>query len=123
MQPLSLSALVEHQLAAARQATSGRSAHTVRGGRANALHQTLLALVAGQSLDEHESPGEATLQILRGRVLLSTAEDSWEGAAGDQLDIPPERHALRAIEDCAVLLTVLVPATTPTATSDPGTAS
>jgi quercetin dioxygenase-like cupin family protein len=109
MQALSLTALVDQQLAAARQATSGRSARTVRGGRANALHQTLLALVAGQSLDEHESPGEATLQILHGRVLLSTAEDSWEGAAGDHLDIPPERHALRAIEDCAVLLTVLVP--------------
>ena len=109
MQPLSLTTLVDRQLDAARRATSGRSAHTVRGGRGNVLHQTLLALVAGQGLEEHESPGEATLQILHGRALLATAQDSWEGAAGDYLEIPPQRHTLRAIEDCAVLLTVVVP--------------
>jgi quercetin dioxygenase-like cupin family protein len=108
MQPLSLIALADQQLDVARQATSGRSAHTVRGGRQHALHQTLLALIAGRALDDHESPGEATLQILRGRVRLATAEQAWEGAAGDYFDIPSQRHNLTAIEDCAVLLTVLV---------------
>jgi quercetin dioxygenase-like cupin family protein len=109
VQPLSLTALVEHQLEAARRAASGRSAHTVRGGRENSLHQTLLALAAGRRLDDHESPGEATLQVLQGRVRLATAEDGWEATAGDYLDIPPQRHNLTAVEDCAVLLTVLVP--------------
>jgi quercetin dioxygenase-like cupin family protein len=109
MQLISLTALVEQQLDVARQAASGRSAHTVRGGREHSLHQTLLALAAGRRLDDHESPGEASLQVLRGRVLLATAEDTWEAATGDYLDIPPQRHNLSAIEDCAVLLTVLVP--------------
>jgi quercetin dioxygenase-like cupin family protein len=107
MQTVSLTALSEQQLDAARQAGAGRSAHTIRGGRRQALHQTLLALLAGRGLDEHESPGEATLQILRGRVRLATADDSWEAAAGDHLDIPPQRHTLNAIEDSVVLLTVI----------------
>ncbi len=107
MKPLSLIALADQQLDIARQAASGRSAHTVRGGRRHSLHQTLLALVAGRGLDDHESPGEATLQILRGRVRLATAEDSWEGTAGSYFDIPPQRHNLSAIEDSVVLLTVL----------------
>ena len=107
MQALSLTTLVEQQLDAARQAGSGRSAHTVRGGSQHALHQTLLALVAGRGLDDHESPGEATLQILSGRVRLATADESWEAGLGDYLDIPAQRHNLTAIEDSAVLLTVL----------------
>jgi quercetin dioxygenase-like cupin family protein len=107
MQPLSLNDLADQQLEVARQAASGRSAHTVRGGRRLALHQTLLALVAGRRLDDHESPGEATLQVLRGRVRLAIADDSWEGTAGTYFDIPSQLHNLSAIEDSAVLLTVL----------------
>jgi quercetin dioxygenase-like cupin family protein len=107
MQPINLITLAEQQLDAARQATSGRSAHTIRGGRQYALHQTLLALIAGRGLDEHQSPGEATLQILRGRVRLATAEEAWEATVGDYLDIPPLRHDLSAIEDSVVLLTVI----------------
>ncbi|WP_084960706.1 cupin domain-containing protein [Thermoactinospora rubra] len=108
MQPISLDALASEQLTAARSSTNGRSARTVHGGHRHSLRQTLLALAAGQGLDEHESPGEATLLVLRGRVRLATALDSWEGAAGDYVVIPAERHSLTAIDDSAVLLTVAV---------------
>ena len=40
---------------------------------------------------------------------LSTADDTWEGSASDFLVIPPERHDLAALTDCAVLLTVSLP--------------
>jgi quercetin dioxygenase-like cupin family protein len=30
------------------------------------LRQTVIALAAGQTLDEHENPGEATLHVLHG---------------------------------------------------------
>lgn len=111
MHAASLTALADSQLAAAREASSGRSAVTVYGGREHDLRQTLIALAEGHALGEHESPGEATLQVLQGRVRLSSADDSWEGQAGDLLVIPPERHDLAAVADSVVLLTVATRAT------------
>jgi len=106
MDTISLTTLVDEHLAAARTAGSGRSAHTVHGGHEHALRQTVIALTAGSGLAEHNSPGEATLQVLRGRVRLTTGGQSAEVAAGDLLVIPPERHSLDALDDSAVLLTV-----------------
>ena len=106
MQSISLTTLADEQLAAARQAASGRSAHTIYGGHQHALRQTLLALAAGRSLDEHGSPGEATLQVLVGQVRLATAAQTWEGTTGDYLVVPAERHSLTALGDSAVILTV-----------------
>ncbi|WP_243058957.1 cupin domain-containing protein [Nocardioides sp. SR21] len=103
---MNLSNLVDDHLAIAREHSSGRSAVTVHGGREHHLRQTLIALAGGRSLGEHESPGEATLQVLRGRVRLHAGDDTWEGGAGDFLLIPPHRHDLEALEDAAVLLTV-----------------
>lgn len=71
------------------------------------LRQIVLALIGGQALGEHESPGEATLHVLLGRVRLHAADDSAEAAAGDFLVIPPVRHDLAAIEDSVVLLSVI----------------
>ncbi len=102
----SLTTLGEEQLAAARTASAGRSAVTVHGGHEHDLRQTLIALVEGRTLAEHESPGEATLQVLSGRVRLTADGDSWEGGAGDHLVIPPVRHDLHALDDAVVLLTV-----------------
>lgn len=106
MQTLSLDTQATEHLERAASGGSGRSATTVYGGQENALRQTLLALTAGASLAEHDSPGEATLFVLRGRVRLDSADTSWEGGAGDLLVIPPARHSLHALEDAAVLLTV-----------------
>ena len=53
MQMKSLTALVRHHLDHARGASSGRSAETVYGGHEHVLRQTLIALRAGQRLEEH----------------------------------------------------------------------
>ena len=102
----SLTRLAEEQVALARGATSGRAAATVFGGHEHDLRQTLIALAAGHSLGEHESPGEATLQVLVGSVRVTSGADTWEGSAGDYLVIPPSRHDLHADTDAAMLLTV-----------------
>lgn len=106
MNKISLTALAREQLAGAQRASSGRSAHTVYGGHEHVLRQTVIALTAGQTLDEHENPGEATVHVLHGRVRLISGHDSWEGSAGDLIVVPDARHSLEAVENSSVLLTV-----------------
>jgi quercetin dioxygenase-like cupin family protein len=106
MESLSLTTLASEKLAEARQARSGRAAHTIHGGHAHDLRQTLVALRAGEKLAEHDSPGEATLQVLTGHVRLNAGDDHWEGKSGDHVTIPPQRHSLEAIDDSAIVLTV-----------------
>jgi quercetin dioxygenase-like cupin family protein len=95
-----------HHLRRARAAPNGRSAETVYGGHEKSLRQTVLTLMRGEALAEHDSPGEATLLVLDGRVALDGASGRVEGRTGDLLDIPDERHSLTALDDAAVLLTV-----------------
>ena len=108
MDSTSLATLADDLLGRAREAHSGRAAHTVHGGAGHLLRQTAIALVGGHELSEHNSPGEATLHVLHGRVRLSSPSGSIDAGAGDFLTIPPERHALAALEDAVVLLTVVV---------------
>lgn len=102
----SLATLADEHVRIAREAPSGRSAQTLVGGPGRTLRQTLLALSAGNGLAEHESPGDATVQVLRGRVLLSAGSEEHEGTVGDLLVIPRTRHRLDALDDAVVLLTV-----------------
>src|SRR5689334_3924922 len=47
-------ALVDEQLEAARRAPAGRAARTVVGGHENVMRQTVIALLGGRALAEHE---------------------------------------------------------------------
>jgi quercetin dioxygenase-like cupin family protein len=113
MRKLSLDALARELLSratdgAAPGGTSGsRAAQTVVGGHEKTLRQTVIALAKDAALAEHASPGEATLYVLRGRVVLSAGSESWEGRDGDLLVIPDAPHSLTALADSAVLLTVV----------------
>ena len=106
MEKSSLTALAREQLKLASQAASGRSADTVYGGQKHILRQTVIALVAGRGLSEHENPGEATVHVLQGRVRVIGNGHDWEGVPGDLLVVPNARHSLEALEDSVVLLTV-----------------
>jgi quercetin dioxygenase-like cupin family protein len=107
VQKTSLTALARTELQSALGASSGRSAKTIYGGHERLLRQTLIAMRAGQTLAEHENPGEATIQVLHGRVTLIAGADSWSGWTGDLLTIPDAPHSLEAMEDSTVLLTVV----------------
>ncbi len=109
MEKISLTALARQHLETARAASSGRSAHTVYGGHEHSLRQTLIALTGGSELDQHDTNGEATLQVLHGRVRLTNSKANWEGSVGDHIVIPETRHGLEALEDSVVLLTVSKP--------------
>lgn len=94
-------------LARARDASSGRATHAFRGRPDGMLTQVLLALTEGQRLSDHENPGEAVLHVLVGRVRLGADDDRWELGPHEHLVIPERRHNLVALEDAAVLLTIV----------------
>ncbi len=89
----------------AREHSAHRAARTLHGGTGHALRQTAIALLAGSTLSDHENPGEATLQVLVGRVRLTWADDTVDLDTGSHVVIPQERHGLLALTDAVVLLT------------------
>ncbi|AVM01503.1 cupin [Gordonia iterans] len=109
-----LNALADELLGQARAAHSGRAAETVRPSTSpgeqrtgDRLRETVIALAAGHALSDHESPGEATLQVLRGEVRLTVpGEADLPLGVGHRADIPLVRHGLTATTDAVVLLTV-----------------
>src|SRR5687768_16630977 len=102
MQKSSLIAQAREQLSNAQLAGSGRSSKTVYGGHEHVLRQTVVALVAGQSLTEHVNPGEATLYVLQGHVRLTAGSVAWDGSHGDLLIVPQSPHSMLAIDDAVV---------------------
>ena len=106
MDSVSLTSLASEQLSQARQANSGRASHTLHGGHNHELRQALVALLAGHELSEHDSPGQASLQVLQGHVHLTAGEEVWDGKTADYVVIPSQRHSLQAIDDSVILLTV-----------------
>lgn len=90
----------------ARDSSSGRGARTLVPGAHAPLKQSLLALVTGQSLAEHDAPTAASLQVIVGRVRLVAGSEEFSLGAGDHVRIPPVRHRLDSEDDAVVLLTV-----------------
>ena len=78
MQKFSLDALARELLEKAATSGGRHTAQTVVGGHELVLRQTMVAMIEGATLAEHESPGEATLLVIRGRVRLSAGDASWE---------------------------------------------
>ncbi|MDF3045358.1 MAG: LuxR family transcriptional regulator [Ornithinibacter sp.] len=105
MEATPLPALTDHLLQEARTDSARRAARTVCGGSDHTLRQTVIALVAGADMSEHENPGEATLQVLVGRVRVHWRAGSGELEAGDHAELPQERHSVMALQDSVILLT------------------
>ena len=106
--PVDVHALAGELLAKASSERSGRAGHTLPHP-VDGLRQTLIGLRGGAELGEHESPGPASLLVIRGRVRLIAGEETVELAAHQISPIPNRRHSLHADEDSVVLLSVAVP--------------
>ncbi len=106
MQKISIEALVRKQLHAAIDAGGGRAADTVYGGHEKSLRQTVIGILKGSTLDEHDNLDDATVYVLHGRVRLWVDDVSWEGRTGDLLIVPAARHSFEVLEDSALLMSV-----------------
>ena len=82
MQRISLDAVARQQLELAAAHGGRPAADTVVGGHERVLRQTVIGMVSGAELGEHNNPGEATVHVLRGRVRLTSEGQSWEGRGG-----------------------------------------
>ncbi len=100
-----LKSLAERHLSLAKADKNGRSAHMFL--HEGPLRQTVIALTAGSRLDEHNSPHAASLQVLSGRVVLTSALGDTELGEGELAPIPPERHGLNALADSVLVLTTV----------------
>lgn len=71
------------------------------------LRVVLVTMRAGTQLHEHTAPGVITMHGLRGRLVVTVGDREQELAAGDLIALEDEtRHAVRAIDDGAFLLTI-----------------
>ena len=69
---------------------------------------TLFAFAAGQELSEHTAPFDALVHVLEGRLELRVGGASVQAGAGELVLMPADvPHALRAVEDTKMLLTML----------------
>ncbi|MGY0062052.1 cupin [Streptomyces sp. LZ34] len=103
-----LTALARHHLDRAKTDPHGRSSHLFLHD--GPLRQSVIAMVAGCELDEHNAPPAASLQVLHGHVRLTagkTGHVRLDLIAGQVQRIPQERHGLVAVEDSVVLLTAV----------------
>jgi quercetin dioxygenase-like cupin family protein len=97
MQKISLAAEARQQLDRAAAAGGGHTAATADGGHEKVLRQTVIGMSQGARLAEHESPGEATIHVLHGRVRMIAGGQSWQARTADLLIVPHTRHSLEAL--------------------------
>lgn len=86
-----------------------KDAITTTLARTDQLEVIRLVLPAGKTIEEHRAPGEITVQCLEGTVEFQ-AHGQWRTLQAAQmlrLD-SREPHALKAVEDSTVLVTILL---------------
>ena len=90
---------------AANNAVARRAGSTVYRG--DGVRQTLVVILAGEEMAEHESPQEGFVHVLEGKIRLNGDNRSWEISTGQLFPVPPEKHSVTTLEDTVLTLTVL----------------
>lgn len=104
MVEMTLESVGADQMEVARQMSNGRASKTIHSG--HRLRQTLIAMTAGTTLAEHQSPGDATVLCLKGEVTFHMNDRSVTIPEGTLVDVPAQRHDLTANVDSMIILTV-----------------
>ncbi|MBY9074112.1 LuxR family transcriptional regulator [Nocardioides sp. WL0053] len=99
-----LAELADSLIADLRHHPAGRTAKTVLSG--TVMRAVVIALQEGAEMAEHDSPSAATLYVIKGKVTLRAGERDWTIYPGQLIPVPPQRHAVLAHTDSAILLTV-----------------
>lgn len=98
-----LARLAQQHLETARSAEHGRSVELIVHD--GPLRQTVIALLAGSELSEHNAPPAASIQVLSGQVRVSAPGDLL--SAGQIAVLTHGRHAVSAPVDAVFLLTTV----------------
>jgi len=68
-----------------------------------------LVMPAGKTIAEHRAPDEITVHCLEGKIAFTTLGVTTELSAGQLMLLPSAQpHALQAIDDSSVLVTLLL---------------
>ena len=87
------------------QLTDARTTTLIKTGRMEVVR---IVMKAGKQISEHEAPGEIIVQCLEGDITFTTMGEAKKLRTGDMLYLAAnEPHALEAIEDSSVLLTIV----------------
>ena len=75
--------------------------------KAGQLEVMRVVLPAGKSMREHQTPGEITVQCLEGTVHFQSGGATHLLRAGDLVHLQPRAlHALSAVQDASLLVTI-----------------
>ena len=99
-----LSELADSLIADLGNHPAGRCAKTVLTG--TSMRAVVIALRDGAEMSEHDAPTAATLYVIKGKVTLRAGAREWPVYPGQLIPVPPQRHAVEAHADSAILLTV-----------------
>ncbi|WP_230423453.1 cupin [Streptomyces radicis] len=113
---IGLPELADAHLALARDNEHGRSAHLFLHD--GPLRQSVIALVGGAELEEHNAPPAASLHVLSGRVRLLSEPGDAELVSGQVMRIPQLRHGLMALDDSVIVLTSVTATPEPVVVND-----
>ena len=103
---LNLAMLADYLLTQAAESPQGRAAQKIDLDHQQ-LRMTAIGFAEGGELPEHKNPGEAVLQVVRGRIRLTDATRSIEVEEGTIARIPNGVHSVTALAPSVIVLTAI----------------
>jgi quercetin dioxygenase-like cupin family protein len=85
----------------------GHRRQSVTLAREAGVSLVMMAMEAGDAINEHSAPGVVTVHVLRGQAAVTAGDEEAELRSGELVMLQPGvRHDVRAAEQAVVLLTI-----------------